>query len=268
LPHNSLVRNKSTVYVSILTFLLILSFLFFSSPGLLTTSRSAVVVKYVEGAVGESSREVMPVIIKVIYQVEGRPIVKYPPVMAYIGVGIVTKRIVVNDETLFYLTPGNYSLTVSLSDRRLATFREILNVNAPLYVTVTYEEIKHKPLRVEVVKNQTTNISRVSVTISSISGQRVYASLPVLYFYDGRGILLKYPDVPESSDLPSVLPYYLRIDQQFSNDSSAMMTYSQHSFKFLVPADVAYLIDEYSYVPILIINSTINEVEIKNVQYH
>jgi hypothetical protein len=262
------VRSKSPVYVSILTFLLILTFLFFSSPGLLTASRSAVVVRHVEDAVVGTSREAMPVIIKVIYQVEGRPIVKYPPVMAYIGVGIVTERIVVNDEAVLYLTPGNYSLTVSLSDRRLATFRDMLSVNAPLHVTITYEEIKHRPLRVEVVKNQTTNISMVSVTIGSISGQRVYASLPVLYFYDGRGILLKYPDVPESSDLPSVLPYYLRIDQQSSNDSSAQMTYSQYSFRFLVPADVAYLIDEYSYVPILIINSTINEMEIKNVQHH
>jgi hypothetical protein len=57
-------------------------------------------VRHVEDAVVGSSREAMPVIIKVIYQVEGRPIVKYPPVMAYIGVGIVTERIVVNDEAV------------------------------------------------------------------------------------------------------------------------------------------------------------------------
>lgn len=265
-------RGKNHIVVSILAFLLILSFLFFSSPGLLSAGTSTVVLEYVEGAVGESYREVVPVIIKVDYLVEGVPVTKSPPVMAYIGVGVYTKRIVVNNQAEFYLTPGNYSLTVFLSDRRLATFREILRVNSPLYVTVTYEEVRHRPLKIEVIKNQTTNISRVAVTISWVNGQRVYASLPVLHFFDGHGVLLKYPDVPESSDLLSVLPYYLRIDQnneeQPSNKSSTQVDYSSYSFQFLVPADVAFVIDEYCYVPILIINSTVNEVEIKDVQYH
>lgn len=257
-------RGKDSWYLSIIAFLLILSFLFFSSPGLLSASKSAIVVKYIEGAVGESLSELIPVRIKVVYLVEGNMVSRNPDIVAYIGIGVYTRRTVVNNEVEFYLPPSNYSLTIFLSDKRLPTWRDIIKINAPLRIMVTYEETKHKPLKIEIVGNHTTNISRATVTLGHIEGQRVYASLPVLYFCDNYGNLLKYPDLPESSDYPSALPYYMRIDKKYqihnSNNESIQILPSSYSFQFLVPADIAYVIEEVSYVPILIINATIREV--------
>ncbi|MEM2181437.1 MAG: hypothetical protein QXI27_02265 [Nitrososphaerota archaeon] len=265
-------RRKNSCYLSIIAFLLIISFLFFSSPGLLSASKSAIVVKYVEGAVGESLSELIPVRIKIVYLVEGKTVSRNPPIMAYIGIGVYARRTVVNNEVEFYLPPSNYSLTVFLSDRRLPTWRDIIKISSPLHITVIYEETKYKPLKIEIVGNHTTNISRATVTLGPINGQRVYASLPVLYFCDHYGNLSKYPDLPESGDYLSALPYYMRIDKKDqtynSNNESIQLISSPYSFQFLVPADIAYVIEDPSYVPILIINATIREVEHKNAQHY
>lgn len=265
-------RGKNSIRISVIAFLLILSFLFFSSPGLLSANRSVVVVEYVQGVVGEPPSEVIPVRIKVVYLVEGKMVSKNPPILAYIGIGVYTRRAIINNEVEFYLPKGNYSLTIFLSDKRLPTWREIINIVSPLYITVTYEETRHKPLKIEVVANHTSNISRTTVTLGLINGQRVYASLPVLYFFDEYGNLLKYPDLPESSDFPSTLPYYIRMEprdqSQLSNETRTQVIYSPYSFQFLVPADVSYVLEEYSYVPILIINATITEVGPANAQHY
>ncbi len=214
---------------------------------------------------GEPNRVTLRVI--VLHSVDWGPPRRARFAEAVVMVGGDVRRVSMNGEAVFYVRPGNHTVSVYWADGRFPAFRTTVLVQQDTEMEVQFTELRVRPERVEVIADRLMAKSVVTVFATvSIPGD-FYVAPPVIRYVNANGELLVHPLITRN-DLVSVMPYSLdrsRFSSQLDPEEISLKDAPSEAQEVTIALDtvvndVLTSILGGTYVPVLVTNHTVRAV--------